>query len=81
MRDSGGDSIGHEGDAPPPASKARAEEAPGPTLDDLRASLAAAEGNLSRTARALGLPSRYALYRLMRKHGIDVSAVRVRDEG
>ena len=43
-------------------------------------SLAAADGNLSKAARALGLSSRYALYRLMKKHGIDVGALREPDD-
>jgi DNA-binding NtrC family response regulator len=41
-----------------------------PTAESIRASIER-EGNLARAARALGLPSRYALYRLMRKHGIE----------
>jgi DNA-binding NtrC family response regulator len=41
-----------------------------PTADDLRAALAHAGGSVGKAARALGLPSRYALYRLMKKHGV-----------
>jgi transcriptional regulator of acetoin/glycerol metabolism len=37
----------------------------------VRASLAEHGGNVVRTAQALGLTSRYVLYRLMRKHGIE----------
>jgi DNA-binding NtrC family response regulator len=49
------------------------------TEERLRASLSEHGGNLVRAARALGLPSRYALYRLLRKHAIDVRAMRARD--
>ena len=46
------------------------------TADDLRAAVARHGGNLAEAARALGLSSRYALYRLLKKHGIDVDAIR-----
>jgi len=42
-----------------------------PTADEIRASVHREKGNVRRAAEALGLPSRYALYRLMKKHGID----------
>jgi transcriptional regulator of acetoin/glycerol metabolism len=57
--------------APGPA--ARREE---PTADELRAIVAEHGGNLVRASKALGLPSRYALYRLLRKHGIDADDFR-----
>ncbi|MEZ4240022.1 MAG: sigma 54-interacting transcriptional regulator [Myxococcota bacterium] len=38
--------------------------------DAIRAALAAADGNVTQAARALGLSSRYVLYRLMRRHGV-----------
>lgn len=41
------------------------------SADRIRASIQASGGNVSRAARALGLSSRFALYRLMTKHGID----------
>jgi DNA-binding NtrC family response regulator len=44
---------------------------PEPTAEQIRASVERENGNVRRAAEALGLPSRYALYRLMRKHGID----------
>jgi DNA-binding NtrC family response regulator len=47
-----------------------------PEAARLRACIAEHDGNLVKVARALGLPSRYALYRLLRKHGIDVRALR-----
>jgi transcriptional regulator of acetoin/glycerol metabolism len=54
-------------DAPPGEPLDTTE--PGP--DALRAALDAHGGNVTRAARSLGLPSRYALYRLMKKHDID----------
>jgi two-component system nitrogen regulation response regulator GlnG/two-component system response regulator HydG len=46
-----------EGDGPPPRA--------------IRAALARHAGNQSKAYSELGLPNRFALYRLMRKHGID----------
>jgi DNA-binding NtrC family response regulator len=43
---------------------------PDPSADEVRAALTRAGGSVPRAARELGLSSRYALYRLMRKHGI-----------
>ncbi len=67
--------AGGDDAAPRPARPgARKEKAPPvrePTADDIRASLAGADNNVRRAAEALGLPSRYALYRLLRKHGIE----------
>ena len=40
--------------------------------DDIARAIRAAEGNVTRAARDLGLPSRFALYRLMRRHGMAV---------
>jgi len=39
--------------------------------DTLRQALARADGNVTAAAEALGLSSRYALYRLMRRHGVE----------
>jgi len=50
------------------AGRATAE----PNAEAIRAALAGAAGSVQRAARALGLPSRYALYRLMKKHAIEV---------
>ena len=44
-----------------------------PTADELRAALAQSNGSVAQAARALGLSSRYALYRLLRKHQITVA--------
>ena len=65
--------------APPPEEDAPREEADGgrvssapePSEAEVRASLAAHGGNIVRTAQALGLSSRYVLYRLMRRYGIE----------
>ncbi|MEP7119586.1 MAG: sigma 54-interacting transcriptional regulator [Byssovorax sp.] len=46
--------------------------APPPGEEQVRAALAAAAGNVSRAARQLGLKNRFALYRLMKKHGLAV---------
>ena len=40
------------------------------SADTLRAALAANYGDRDATARSLGLPSRYAVYRLMKKLGV-----------
>jgi DNA-binding NtrC family response regulator len=57
---------------PPPAGGPRPDTTrPEPNADEIRASIERENGNVRRAAEALGLPSRYALYRLMRKHGID----------
>jgi two-component system nitrogen regulation response regulator GlnG/two-component system response regulator HydG len=66
--------------APKRASSTQLAAAPGakdeaiveePSLEAIRAALAAAKGSVSRAAKALGLSSRYALYRLMKKHGVE----------
>lgn len=44
---------------------------PEPSEAEVRAALAAHGSNIVRTAQALRLSSRYVLYRLMRKHGIE----------
>lgn len=41
------------------------------TAEAIRAALDSAGGSVSRAARALGLSSRYVLYRQMRRHGIE----------
>ena len=53
-------------------------DAPEPTAEEIRASLQGTGGNIVRAAYALGLSSRYALYRLMRKHGIEADGERAR---
>ena len=45
-----------------------------PTAEKIRAALATAGGSVQRAARSLALPSRYALYRLMKKHAIEADA-------
>jgi DNA-binding NtrC family response regulator len=47
------------------------ESRPEPGPDDIRAALARHDGRVAQAARTLGLTSRYALYRLMKKHGIE----------
>jgi DNA-binding NtrC family response regulator len=42
-----------------------------PSADEIRAAMEQAGGNVRRAARALGVSSRYALYRLLKRHGID----------
>jgi DNA-binding NtrC family response regulator len=51
-----------------------AEARPEPNRDEIRAALARHDGRVAEAARSLGLSSRYALYRLMKKHGIDPDA-------
>jgi two-component system nitrogen regulation response regulator GlnG/two-component system response regulator HydG len=41
-----------------------------PTRDAIVAALRGAEGNVTQAARDLGLKNRFALYRLMKRHGI-----------
>ncbi len=67
--------------APEPVSDSFADREPAasyavPWGERIRGALAEHGGNVSRAARALELPSRYALYRLLRKHGIEVDAAR-----
>ena len=50
---------------------AAAAAAPEPSAEEIREALRAQHGRVTHAARALGLSSRYALYRLMKKHGID----------
>ena len=38
--------------------------------EEIRAALAARDGNIERAAAELGLPNRFALYRLLKKHGL-----------
>jgi len=44
-----------------------------PTVEQVREALRNAGGSVTRAARALGLSSRYTLYRWMRKHGLETS--------
>lgn len=63
------EAVGHtHSSAPPEPVKELAIKEP--SEEDVRASLTAHNGNIVRTAKALGLSSRYVLYRLMRKYGI-----------
>ncbi|APR81298.1 Nitrogen regulation protein NtrC [Minicystis rosea] len=59
---------------PPKKQPARKKQPPPPARDidrrTIEDTLARTHGNVTRAARELGLPSRYALYRLMRKLGI-----------
>ena len=58
--------AGRSSEAPP---RTRNQE---PSEDDIREALAHADGNVARAAAALGLSSRYALYRVMAKLGIEL---------
>ena len=51
--------------------EAPAAEAPEPDREAITGALARAGGSVTRAARELGLSSRFVLYRLMKKHGID----------
>jgi two-component system nitrogen regulation response regulator GlnG/two-component system response regulator HydG len=70
-------STGHFLTTPPEMAGAREEPAPHavdanePSARAIREALARHAGNQSKAYAELGLPSRFALYRLMRKHGID----------
>jgi two-component system nitrogen regulation response regulator GlnG/two-component system response regulator HydG len=64
-----------EGASQPPAGRAATAAVPTrvvaePSADDIRSALAAAGGSVGKAARALGVANRFALYRLMKKHGI-----------
>lgn len=48
-----------------------AGDRPEPEPDEIRAALQKHDGRVAEAARTLGLRSRYALYRLMKKHGIE----------
>ena len=50
------------------------ESKPEPGADEIRGALKQADGRVAEAARTLGLSSRYALYRLLKKHGIDPDA-------
>ena len=51
------------------------------TADEVRAALAATSGNVTRTAEKLGLKNRYALYRLLKRHGIALAQADDEDTG
>jgi DNA-binding NtrC family response regulator len=53
-----------------PSAAASPPEAPEPSAEEVRASLEQHQGNVTRAAQALGLSSRYVLYRLMKRYGI-----------
>jgi two-component system nitrogen regulation response regulator GlnG/two-component system response regulator HydG len=42
-----------------------------PSADEIREALRSQDGNVTQAARVLGLPSRFVLYRLMRKLGVE----------
>jgi DNA-binding NtrC family response regulator len=74
-------------EAPPSARSAKAAEPatealpprPAPTEAEVRAVIAKRQGNLMRAAADLGLPSRYGLYRLLKKLGIALDELRAGD--
>jgi DNA-binding NtrC family response regulator len=51
-------------------------EAAPPSADEIRACVERHGGNLAAAARALGLSSRFALYRLLKTHGIALDSLR-----
>ncbi len=63
-----------EGRAPVRVLRRRPGEEP--TAEEIQAAVKESGGNLVQAAKALGLASRYALYRLLRKHGIDADELR-----
>ena len=67
MAESPGDTVRLTDDVS--AEDRRTEAAP--SGESIRAALAGAEGSVQRAARALGLKSRFVLYRLMKKHGVE----------
>jgi len=72
------DAIG-EGpvEAPPPrVAGDAAASAVEPTPDAIRESLRRSGDNLTKAAQALGLPSRFVLYRLIKKLGIELADLR-----
>jgi two-component system nitrogen regulation response regulator GlnG/two-component system response regulator HydG len=85
MRGSPGDRVMltdevREAAAPQPQ---RAPRPPGaePTADEIRESLRRNENSVTRAAQALGLPTRFVLYRLMNKLGIEIAELREEREG
>ena len=71
--------AGAPGRSTPPAAELPASDESGEgelSAARLRAALAEHGGNVSRAARALELPNRFALYRLLRRHGIEVDGMR-----
>ena len=68
MAGSPGDTVVLPDELRAPEGAAAAE----PTAEQVRLVLEREKGNVRRAAQALKLSSRYALYRLMKKHGIEV---------
>ncbi|MCC6621689.1 MAG: sigma-54-dependent Fis family transcriptional regulator [Deltaproteobacteria bacterium] len=63
--------LGASAASPPPKVAELRITRPPPSRDEVVQALAAAQGRVAAAATALGLTSRYVLYRLMREHGID----------
>jgi len=63
--------ITETAEAAEPAESAESAAPAQLSAAQVRASLAEHGGNIVRAAQSLGLTSRYVLYRLMRKHGIE----------
>ena len=61
--------AGESGSAPERPAKVGSRAAVDPSLEQIRAALGEAGGSVEKAARALGL-SRFALYRLVKKHGL-----------
>jgi len=63
-------------DPPPPQPSRRPSVAPSlsapePTREEILACIEREKGNIRNTAAALGFPNRFALYRLMKRYGMD----------
>jgi DNA-binding NtrC family response regulator len=54
----------------PPATPSSRPSSAEPSADRIRDALGAVRGSVGKAASILGLPNRFALYRLMKKHGI-----------
>ncbi len=58
------------GSSPPSAPPVVSPAASEPSADDIRTALASVGHSVGKAARVLGLPNRFALYRLMKRRGI-----------
>jgi two-component system nitrogen regulation response regulator GlnG/two-component system response regulator HydG len=79
MRGSSGDRViltDEIRETAPPAPAAARPRSGEPTADEIREALRRHDDNLTKAARALGLPSRFVLYRLIKKLGIEIAELR-----
>ncbi len=76
------DELREEGEAASPGSSRAPASGREPTPDEIREALRRHDDNLTKAARALGLPSRFVLYRLIKRLGMEPPALRGgEDEG